>query len=574
MPFTVKQLIGDNQNPVTVYDTDPVTKAQELMVKNKFSQLPVIDKQGKVLGLITSDSILRALNIFGTSAASLRVADAMEKVKKPYREDDDLSSLLDELLMETYAALIVDGERKLIGIVTSYDTTQYFRQRAEDLMYAEDIETRLKDYINAYFTKENGEIDEDARNAAIAEITPSNNDLLKPFRRALTDYLKLRGESQPQIDANLAEQAFTTHLYRKDATKPFDKLVQSQYIDLFLHPTRWAQYEPIFSLGRKKILELFDNVRATRNDIAHFRSKDITQEQREKLKFCSDWLERHEEAVYKAFGINTETTEAKYPAAPQSPIIDSTSEPPTEEIIPVEESASPNDGRYALLAIRLQQLLSYKKVFFTFKQIEEIIGGELPASAYQHSSWWINQFQQWLDIGWRISYPSVVKEVVGFIRTKEQEKAYIDFYSALLSELTKVAQFHVRQTSPDGSSWLIIAQVPSKGSQLGSLGYSFSLARHGHFRVQFYIDCGDKEKNKALYDKLYIHKDTMQTKLEDMPSPLEWERMDDKRASRIALYHIGAITDNAGDLAKLREWAVLVMIGFQKVLEQQVNELQ
>lgn len=57
MAFTVKQLIGNKGKPVTVYDTDLVTKAQELMVKNKFSQLPVIDKHGKALGLITSDSL-------------------------------------------------------------------------------------------------------------------------------------------------------------------------------------------------------------------------------------------------------------------------------------------------------------------------------------------------------------------------------------------------------------------------------------------------------------------------------------------------------------------------------------
>jgi Domain of unknown function (DUF4268) len=95
-------------------------------------------------------------------------------------------------------------------------------------------------------------------------------------------------------------------------------------------------------------------------------------------------------------------------------------------------------------------------------------------------------------------------------------------------ELTKVAQFHVRQTPPNGSSWLIIAQVPSKGPQLGPLGFSFSLTRHGYFRVQFYIDCGDKEKNKALYDKLYAYKNTIQAQLENVPSPLEWERMDDK----------------------------------------------
>ena len=51
------------------------------------------------------------------------------------------------------------------------------------------------------------------------------------------------------------------------------------------------------------------------------------------------------------------------------------------------------------------------------------------------------------------------------------------------------------------------------------------------------------------------------------------ERIDDKRASRIALYRAGAITDSEEDLAKLRKWAVDAMIRFQKVMEQYVSSV-
>jgi hypothetical protein len=119
-------------------------------------------------------------------------------------------------------------------------------------------------------------------------------------------------------------------------------------------------------------------------------------------------------------------------------------------------------------------------------------------------------------------------------------------------------------------NWIIIGRVPNTGSPAGFLGYSF--ARYGRFRTEFYIDFGDKEKNKNLYDKLYSRKDLIQVELENVPGSLEWERIDDKRASRIALYHNGAITDSPEYLASLSEWAVYSMIKFQREMERNVSE--
>jgi|GEM_PF-4151341 len=55
MPFTVGQLIA-NKKPVTVFDTDSVRYALHLMASNRFSQLPVINREGKALGMITNES--------------------------------------------------------------------------------------------------------------------------------------------------------------------------------------------------------------------------------------------------------------------------------------------------------------------------------------------------------------------------------------------------------------------------------------------------------------------------------------------------------------------------------------
>jgi hypothetical protein len=351
--------------------------------------------------------------------------------------------------------LIVQNDGKLKSIVTSYDTSVYFRRRAEDIMYVEDIESAIKDFVRIAFTH----LDDNDRHTldeVIAELMSSDNK--KKLQSALRHYL-----------------------------------------------------------GR--------------------------------------------------IGAGFDT----------------------------EENIAPDDSRYARLAIWLQQRpLEPEKIPLTFKQIEDILGEELPISARQHRSWWANdsvghvQSQQWLEVGWRVSSVSITDERVTFTRIRDREKMYIDFYSPLLPKLARAAQFPLREASPDGLSWILLGRVPNltplevtswqmKGllpetiAAVGFLGYSF--ARKGRFRTECYIDCGDKERNKALFDKLCLRKSTIQAALEDVSGSLEWERIDDKRASRIALYHKGAITDSAEELARLREWAVDAMVTFQKVIDHQVKEI-
>jgi hypothetical protein len=244
----------------------------------------------------------------------------------------------------------------------------------------------------------------------------------------------------------------------------------------------------------------------------------------------------------------------------------------------VDEPLRPDDSRYAQLANWLQQQpAQHKKLALTFKQIEEIIGEDLPASARQHRSWWENDpvahthSRQWIEVGWRVAVIAMSEENVTFARIKDRERNYISFYSGVLQDVRKDAPFSVRGAGPDGLSWVTIAKVPTDGPSLGSLGYCF--ARYGRFRVEFYIDSGEKERNKHLFDLLYQRREEIQAALSSIEGSLEWERIDDKRASRIALYHDGAITEPPEKLSGLRLWAVEAMIRFQEVINQWVNEV-
>lgn len=578
MSSTVQQLINRGQKLVTVLRDDPVQKALKLMIEHGYSQLPVVDREGKIVEekgkayMVTNDSILSTINSFKIPLHDLhlRVADAMVKTST-FHEDNDLFDLLNDL-QDTYAVCILDREQKVIGVVTSYDAMAYFRQRAEDMMLVEDIEETLKKYILAAFPLSNGETNE-ALTKAIEEIMPSNREMQGRFQRALTEYLVKAGIQTQALQKSIAQQMFEQYLYRKEPTKTFDRLSLNQYIDLFLYESRWSHYSQIFSLERKHIRTLLEDVRDIRNSLAHFRDT-VSKQQHETLLKCKNWLEQYETAVLQEFEPKQSTETALVSEAPAeynpSKVSDS-------EFTPVEETIHANESRYAPLALFLRkQPRTERTISLGFRDIEHITGSELPAAARQHRSWWANdsvahvQSQQWLDVDWRVSRINMAEEIVTFTRIEERGKLYIHFFSKLLQALQARRLPTKRIPSPDGTNWMTWKWVPEEGSPVTSLVFSF--ARYGRFRVELYIDTGDKERNKRLFDTLYEQREVIKGELGELADALEWDRMNDKRGSRIALYHSGAITDSEDHLAFLQEWAVEAMSHFQPTMTKHVLE--
>lgn len=48
-------------NPVTITPDAPISQAADLMLEKRINRLPVVDEQGKFVGIITRDDLLRAL---------------------------------------------------------------------------------------------------------------------------------------------------------------------------------------------------------------------------------------------------------------------------------------------------------------------------------------------------------------------------------------------------------------------------------------------------------------------------------------------------------------------------------
>jgi CBS domain-containing protein len=496
MPYTVSNIIHE-QEVVCISKEDSVVKALSLMTEHDFSQLPVIDETRRPLGLVTYESILKGLRNFNLRVEELKVGNVMSHAYF-FHMEDTLSDLLERLKSAT-AVLILGGDGTIAGIVTTYDATEYFRRYAEDLMLVEDIESMMKDLIRLAYA-----VDEDESTS-------------KKLRDAVAKYA------------------------RQNKGKPFDKLTFGEYMNILLAEENWTLMQKVFDMpSSEAVRNILDGVRRTRNDLAHFQG-GITSDQRDQLQFCADWLGRCQ-SEYE------DRVEIKRPkGAVTTPAIPGTVQ---EEIA---EEPLPSDSRYAPLGMYLQGLPgNIDRVQLTFSEIEDIIGGQLPPTAYNHRNWWDNnpegnpQSSNWLDAGWRAGYRNMTGKTITFVRIKEREKAYIDFFGSLLEKVREDGKVPVKDTGPDGTSWIIVVQE----AQITFFGFSF--ARGKRFRVELYLDSGEQDTTKEIFDRLHAKKEAIESAI----GPLSWERLDDKRASRIALYHPGQITDSEKKLEALRKWGV------------------
>jgi CBS domain-containing protein len=274
MPFVAKDLLEGRDHPVTIRVADTVATALKLMIENDYSQLPVVNELQQPLGLVTADLILRGLRNFRTTTDSLVVRDVflpLDGQRDVYHPEDDVFDMLTDL-NKLAAVLIVDNDGRLTGIVTSYDTTAYFRRRAEDLMLVEDIEKALRDHIEAAFTGDTGNLDDDALQEAISEV--NNEPIYKNYKAFLKKYINLAKVSVGTDDDTI-RQACADHM---DYSKSLDELNLNQFKQILL--SRWEDYGKHFRVSSSNLANLLDQVREIRNIVAHFRG-EISQEQRQ-----------------------------------------------------------------------------------------------------------------------------------------------------------------------------------------------------------------------------------------------------------------------------------------------------
>ena len=146
----------------------------------------------------------------------------------------------------------------------------------------------------------------------------------------------------------------------------------------------------------------------------------------------------------------------------------------------------------------------------------------------------------------------------------EKMEKYREFFQELIDTLRENHQF-TNATKGQPQSWYSFATGTS------GLTYGANFNRDGRAGVDLYIDFRDQERNKRAFDRLEDNRGALESELK---AALEWERLDDKRASRISIRRLGAIDDDRETLKALEGWMVDRLLDFRRVFGPRLAELR
>lgn len=500
MLFPIEQLIEDRGKPLCVSQDTKLSDALALMVEHDYSQIPVVNENGHLAGMVSENSII---NTYYHSEGVVNFLDLpvhhFQRSATTITSGSDIFEALD-LLKRVYAIVVVQ-DRAPIGILTNYDTTHFFRDLSEGLIFIQDIEMTLRQVIDDAFDTE---------------------DEMKAALTRAFDVDK-RNPQQP--------------------ARRYDELSFSQHVQLIVTEENWGKFKGIF--GPKALFKsLMDRVGSIRNQLAHFRGQ-LEPTQRQALIDAKEWIESRPKIVQK--------------------------ESPKDRLVQREELSSREEvGKYAPLEQLLKQERGQRnRLPLSFQEIEGILADDLPPSAREHRSWWSNdpwshtQALAWLRSGWRVDDVDLAGEKVVFQQTNSVLMQV--FFADLLKRLKKARPGLTRATKTFPQNWW------SFGA--GKSGFSFAWVFTGEdkLRVEVYIDTGDRKRNKKAFSILSQQKDEIES---EIGVALDWQRLDEKQASRIALARPGTITDPPEKLEENKQWALERMLDFVDTFQPRIKELR
>lgn len=234
--YRISKLAAANKQPVWVKPDATLQEAVTVMLLNDFSQLPVMTSEREVKGIVSWNSIgtRLALGKNGT-----RVREFMDDYQV-MRADASLFQAIPMIVQHDYV-LIRGGDNRITGIVTASDLSLQIQQLAEPFPLLGEIENHIRRIVGDKFSKE-----------------------------------ELAGVREPgDIDREVTGVADLTF---------------GEYIRLLENPDRWKQLN--LPIDRGTFCKRLDEVRTIRNDVMHFDPDGIPQDDLERLREFTQFLQR------------------------------------------------------------------------------------------------------------------------------------------------------------------------------------------------------------------------------------------------------------------------------------------
>jgi len=138
----------------------------------------------------------------------------------------------------------------------------------------------------------------------------------------------------------------------------------------------------------------------------------------------------------------------------------------------------------------------------------------------------------------------------------------IGFWRNLLEEMDQRSDLF-KNVNPSKDNWI------GCGSGYGGLAYLF-VVTGTYGRIELWINRGLQEENKALFDKIYSHKEKIEATFGDQ---LDWQRLDEGKGSRIAYWLKDVSVFNEEDWAEMISFMTGNMIKFEKALKDVLRDV-
>ncbi|MCX5529782.1 CBS domain-containing protein [Streptomyces sp. NBC_00006] len=140
--YLVGNLPSARVRPESVPVTATLKSAVTIMMLKQFSQLPVLDDHGRLLGVVSWLSIGQALLV----GADARLADAVAPAPE-VAASEHLLDCLPHIEKHGYV-LVRDDAHRVCGIVTPADVAVEFRSRVSPFVLIEEVEQRLRRIVD------------------------------------------------------------------------------------------------------------------------------------------------------------------------------------------------------------------------------------------------------------------------------------------------------------------------------------------------------------------------------------------------------------------------------------------
>ena len=235
--YRISRLEAANKGVVSATSNETIPSVITKMLKGGFSQLPVMNGEHEIKGVVSWQSI-------GSRNALGVTGDCAKDFQDKHFEIDNDRSIFDAIpiiLAHDYVFVRNSTDKKVTGIVTAVDLSMQFRELTEPFLIISEIENTLRNIIGENFSIE-----------------------------------ELKKACNPEDTA------------RSDKIESAANLSFGEYVRLIDNDERWKKIG--LNLDRRVFCEDLKEINDVRNMVMHFDPDGVDSEEMEKLTQFCDFL--------------------------------------------------------------------------------------------------------------------------------------------------------------------------------------------------------------------------------------------------------------------------------------------